>query len=899
MKNRSSFIAYSKDSGTNAACLHAYLLSANDLTWSVDRSLHVLSSNDAYRRTIDALKQASGESSEVLVHTFTGEEEADWQLYYGRAFAGEEFAVEIAVQAAQQEYFFEVSFEPVSEHGGIIAVDCCSRDITTRIACQSQIREGRANLDALINSTADAIWSVGPDYRLITANDAYISRTRQLTGVSQSPGDYVLLQQYGAKLLAEIRGYYDHALNNESIRASVEYQADGVPAYYRESYNPFFKEGRVVQVTCFSHNVTKQRSAEMEVRESEANLKAIINNTDSSICSIGRDYRIISFNIAFGDFIFAATGVRIEKGGYVFRQVEDKAQNEEWKVDIDRALDGEQFKVLKVYIVGGRDREFEVAFNPIRKDDEVIGVGCFARDVSDERANNKKINEAAYRQSAILNSLQANIALLNESGTIIDVNDGWRTFATGNQLAGSSYGIGENYIRISEAADGEDAIAGKAIAQGILDVLSGDRQEFHLDYPCHTATEKRWFSATVTPLYRGRGDVVVAHFDITQDILAQEQLRRSASELADAQKLAKVGNWNIDFASQKLTWSDELYHIFGVDRTTFDLNYHAFVALLDTAYRQAESDITRQAFIDGEPFDLEYAITTPSGERRIVHELGYGQFDSAGTVTSLFGTAQDITERKEAENDIRALNESLERKVKDRTADLEVANTDMEAFNYTVAHDLRTPLRVISGYAQILVSDKAAILDEDGQDYLHIIMSNALLMSSLIDHLLEFSRLGRVVIAPAHCDMSALVSAAVEKIQHIEKDSHTRVIIHPLLDARCDPDLIRQVWINLISNAFKYSSKNERPRIEIGSEYMGSEICYYIKDNGAGFDMKFAHKLFGVFQRLHHVDEFKGSGVGLASIQRIIMRHGGRIWAESKVNHGATFYFTLPHVAEY
>ena len=263
------------------------------------------------------------------------------------------------------------------------------------------------------------------------------------------------------------------------------------------------------------------------------------------------------------------------------------------------------------------------------------------------------------------------------------------------------------------------------------------------------------------------------------------------------------------------------------------------------------------------------------------------------------GRLQEEERKKEqlmrAEAEIRELNGSLEVKVQERTAQLEAVNRELEAFSYSVSHDLRAPLRVINGFSKMVLKTEEGKISKMATENLHIIMKNAAQMGQLIDDLLDFSRLGRSPLTIKAVDMNNIVS---EVIQEIKTDGQTvapKINMHDLSAAKCDPTLIKQVWTNLISNAVKYSRKKESPEIEIGITHRNGSTTYFVKDNGAGFDMQFSDKLFAVFQRLHKVTEYEGTGVGLALVHRIIAKHHGSIWADSKVDEGATFYFTLPN----
>jgi PAS domain S-box-containing protein len=294
-----------------------------------------------------------------------------------------------------------------------------------------------------------------------------------------------------------------------------------------------------------------------------------------------------------------------------------------------------------------------------------------------------------------------------------------------------------------------------------------------------------------------------------------------------------------------------------------------------------------------------FAIHEPQ-EREWVHQGGrtyhayvYPFADSDGSPLVL-ELGIDITERKQAEEEILQLNEELDQRVQRRTVQLEAANQELESFSYSVSHDLRAPLRAIDGFSRILLKDHGDRLDAEGQRLLEIIRVNTRDMGQLIDDLLAFSRLGRREMQVADLDMGTLVQDVVRELQDTPGDRTVRWDLQPLPGSRADRALIHQVWVNLLGNALKFTRPRESAVIEVGCRSAAHEEVYYVKDNGVGFDMQYAPKLFGVFQRLHRYEEFEGTGVGLALVQRIVQRHGGRVWAEGQVNGGATFYFSLP-----
>ena len=319
-----------------------------------------------------------------------------------------------------------------------------------------------------------------------------------------------------------------------------------------------------------------------------------------------------------------------------------------------------------------------------------------------------------------------------------------------------------------------------------------------------------------------------------------------------------------------------------IGRTVHDFLPPEAADAVDASDREA---LASEGVLDSQEYRVETATLGP----RIFHTMKMPIRDPEGRPRYVLSISTDITERKLSEQAMRELNSALVSKAEQLTA----SNRELESFSYSVSHDLRAPLRAVDGFAQMLEEDYGARLDAEGMRYLSVIRSNTQRMGTLIDDLLEFSRLGRLPISAEVINVDSLVREVVGEALE-GHPAAPLVAIGPLPPVRGDRALLRQVWTNLIANAIKFSGKAAQPRIEVSGRRDAAENVYSVCDNGVGFDMEYADKLFGVFQRLHRADEFSGTGVGLAIVQRVVTRHGGRVWADGIVNGGAMFSFSLP-----
>jgi PAS domain S-box-containing protein len=404
----------------------------------------------------------------------------------------------------------------------------------------------------------------------------------------------------------------------------------------------------------------------------------------------------------------------------------------------------------------------------------------------------------------------------------------------------------------------------------------------------HKDGHYQWLEGIVTNLLENENvRAIVFNFrDITQRKITEEKLWESEIHFRETldQMLEGIQIIGFDWRYQYVNDSMAKHGKYGKDefvgRTVMEMYPGIEETPIYTTYLKC--------FRERVSIHLENEFTFPDGS------VSWFELSFQPVPQGIFILSVDITERKHAEQKIIQLNADLEMRVSQRTDQLVKTNQELEAFSYSVSHDLRAPLRAILGFATILEEDYSSKLDEEAMRITGVIKNNTIRMGTLIDDLLGFSRMSRHEIIKTNISMNGLIRDIIADTISMSANKTIDWVLAPLPEVYADPSTIRQVWINLISNAVKYSRNEEHPRIEIGSQVRGNETEFYIKDNGVGFDEKYKEKLFKVFQRLHRHEEFEGTGVGLAIVEKIISKHGGRIGASSVKGEGANFYFTLP-----
>jgi PAS domain S-box-containing protein len=374
---------------------------------------------------------------------------------------------------------------------------------------------------------------------------------------------------------------------------------------------------------------------------------------------------------------------------------------------------------------------------------------------------------------------------------------------------------------------------------------------------------------------------------------ANAGLLKSQESVTLAQRVARIGTFELDGSTGRSAWTPGLEAVYGLKEGTFPGTREAWLAMVHPDDRENAERAADQAIETHSPYSNEYRILRTDGQVRWVRAQGQIFYGQQGEFRRLVGANLDITDGKNKENEIVALNAGLERRVEERTRDLTFANKELESFSYSVSHDLRAPLRHIDGFARILHEEYAGELPEEARGYLTRILKSTTDMSKLIDSLIKLAHLGRRELACEKVNLGELVKSVIADLPQSDPPRGVEWRIETLPTVKCDPDLLRVVLTNLLSNALKFTRTRSTAVIEVGTAAKNNELAYFVKDNGVGFDPHYADKLFGVFQRLHAQEKFEGTGIGLATVQRIVHRHGGRIWAESALDQGATFFFTI------
>jgi len=637
-------------------------------------------------------------------------------------------------------------------------------------------------------------------------------------------------------------------------------------------------DAKVIQ--CNVRDLTARQLAEV----ASARLAAIVESTDDAV--VGKDLAgtVTSWN-GGAEKIFGYSAQEMV-GQPVRRLIPPERQQEENEILalVRRGESLRHFDTVRVHKDGSR-RDVSVTVSPIRDAaGQIVGASKVARDVTERKRADEALQQREAEFRTLTNAMPQIVWATRPDGGNIYFNQRWTDY-TGLTLAES---LGDGWNKPFHPEDqqrAQDAWQKAVAGQG----------DYSLECRLRRADGVyHWWWILGAPLRAANGSILKwfgTCTDITERKQAEAALRDSEERFRTMANSMSQLAW-IAQADGAIAWYNQRWYEY-TGTTPEQMTGWGWQSVHDPS-RLAQVLAQWQSAIDGgQPFEMEFPLRGADGQFRRFLTRGQPLKDSDGRVVQWFGTNTDVETLKRTEGKVLLLNSELEQRVRERTGQLEAANKELEAFSYSVSHDLRAPLRAVNGFTGLVLAEFGEQLPATGKHYLERIQKGGLRMGVLIDDLLAFSRLSRQPVKSERVDVVKLVKSALEELKPHREGREIELRVGNLPTCQGDFALLKQVWINLLSNAVKYTQGRTPATIEIGCSQENGEQVYFVRDNGAGFEMQYAHKLFGVFQRLHRADEFEGTGVGLAIVQRIVHGHGGRVWAQAELNRGATFYFTL------
>ncbi len=874
--------------------LTALIENTDSSIWSVDTNYRLLIGNSTFLENVRLARGREllpGESA--LYDDLPPAVLEEWRGYYDRALQGERFNIEIATRFSNVPHQIEYRFNPIRESDGrITGVTVLGRDITRRKHAEQALVDSNAKLELLFDILPVGISILDREHRVVKQNQA-LEKILDITAEGLARGDYHHRQYLRADgdpmpptefASSRVSRGEPEAMNVET--GVVKENGEVVWTNVSAVAGPFADWSTIIVTT----DITERKHAEKALRESEEKFNALFHNAplQGIIYRLVRDAQgeIVDWEITDANPLGAAS-------------LEQAASALIGK----RACELYGIQVMKPYletcrqvVASGQPKQFETYF---QTNDRHYMSAVFladpehyaniAVDITDRKRAEYALRESERFARSVLNGLTTHIAILSETGKIINVNRAWSNFANANQGDPNRIGIGVNYLAMCELAIDPYA---NAMALGIHAVLNGSQPEFTLEYPCDSPEERRWFMARVSRFEDG-GPIrlIVAHTDVTQLKLSAEALRESQEQLKSIAENSRDGINMLNLRTGKYVFMNPA-QIALTGFTAEELNnFPAEEAIARVHPDDRAIPIEQQQGIAaGQTLSpTEYRWQVKSGEYRWFSDSRGLIRDAKGNPVALVGISRDITERKQAEEEKSQLLEELQR-----------SNAELQQFAYVASHDLQEPLRTITSFAQLLDKRYQDRLDQNAREYIEFVVTGANRMQEMINDLLAYSRVGSRGKAFNRTDCERALGIVHANLRVAIQESAAILAHDPLPTVMADEGQLILLFQNLISNAIKYRGSSS-PLIHVSAKRVTegeqAEWLFAVQDNGIGIEPQYYERIFAIFQRLHTRAEYPGTGIGLAICKRIVERHGGKIWVASKLGQGSTFYFTLP-VAE-
>ena len=653
----------------------------------------------------------------------------------------------------------------------------------------------------------------------------------------------------------------------------------------------------------YEKDITVRKQAEEELRTSDALLQSAI-----SLLPVG----LWVFN-AEGKIVLSSAAAQQIWAGVRYLGVDQLGEYKGWRTDSGKLIEAHEWAGARALMKGETSIEEEVEIEcfdgthkiildtavPLFKSDGSIDVAItINQDITERKRAEEALKESERiisEQFEKLNEAQ-HIAMIGSWEWNLQTNHVWwsdetyRIFGVTPQNFVPSFEANGKFIHPDDVAN-----YGKSFEHSFQ---TGEPLDVELRLVTNDGLLKHC---------NGKGKIISddsgqpirfvgTMMDITERKQIEEALQESKSRYDIAMQFSKDGLYDWNLITNEIYYSPGWKKMVGYENEELINDFSVWELLTEpkdvkNTMKMVNELIEKKR--DG--FEMDFKMKHKQGHWVDILSRANAIFDEKGKAVRIVGTHVDITDRKLAEEEIRKLNAELEGRVALRTAQLEASNKELEAFSYSVSHDLRAPLRHVSGYVELLNKQFQSDLPEKGQHYLNSIGDSVHIMGMLIDDLLQFSRTGRMEMHKSDLDMNEIVKEVKELLSKDNPDRKIEWVLGKLPTVNGDEAMLRLVWMNLLSNAVKFTRIRKIARIEIGVRKENKELVFFVRDNGVGFDMQYAHKLFGVFQRLHSTEEFEGTGIGLANVHRIVLRQGGRTWAEAEPDNGAVFYFSIPN----